>query len=196
MAGKGRITRDAIIEAGFALVREEGEEKLNARSVAARIGCSTPPVMYVYKTMTELRADILERANEFHTSFLSQTGDGDTDVLIDLGMNYIRFAAEEKNLFRFIAMSDKSGSSGLAELISSEDAEWLLLPLEQKYGLTSDQARDAVEALFVSFHGFAALIAFNSSAYDPAHCKRQLVRIYNGAIGEILRNSRKIQENA
>lgn len=196
MAGKGRITRDAIIEAGFALVREEGEEKLNARGVAARIGCSTQPVMYVYKTMVELRSDILERANGFHTSFLSQSSDSDSDILINLGMNYIRFAAEEKNLFRFIAMSDKSGSSGLAELISSEDAEWLLQPLEQRYGLTSDQARDAVEALFVSFHGFAALIAYNSSSYDPAHCKRQLIRIYNGVIGEMLRTGQKISVNA
>ena len=180
---KQKVTKEMIVEAGFSIVREEGEPALNVRSVAARLGCSTQPVMYWYKNMSELKADIIARANEFHTAFL--TKGGYEDVLVGIGMNYIRFAAEEKNLFRFLVMSDNSDSGGIADLLAPDAAGELLSPLEWKYGLSSDQARDVFEALFSCFHGYAALLAYNAAKYDPLHFKKQLLHIYRGVIDDI-----------
>ncbi|MBQ9484417.1 MAG: TetR/AcrR family transcriptional regulator [Ruminiclostridium sp.] len=187
---KQKVTRDMIVETGFSIIREEGEAALSVRSVAAKLGCSTQPVMYWYKSVGEMKAAIIERANAFHTEFL--TKGGYDDVLIGIGMNYIRFAAEEKNLFRFLVMSDNADGGGIAELMAPDASEDLLKPLEWKYGLTSEQSRDVFEALFSCFHGYAALIAYNAAAYDALHLKKQLVHIYRGVIEDIKSGKMKL----
>lgn len=180
---KTRITKEMIVEAGFMIVRDEGEEKLSVRNIAGILGCSTQPIMYCYPTVSELRQDILEKANEFHTKYLvRETGN---HILIDIGMNYVRFASEEKNLFKFIVMSDNSQGAGVADLIASDDAGGLLSILEREHELTSEQARDVLELLFTQFHGYAALMAYGSAKYDLIHCKRQLLRVYYGVIAFI-----------
>lgn len=189
-AMKMRISRDQIVEAGLSLVREEGEGKLSVRNVAARLGCSTQPIMYCYPTMAEFRADILEKANSFHISRLVNKSDDNTDLLIMIGINYIKFAWEEKNLFKFIAMSDKEQNAGLAELISTDDPGGILTPLRQMYGLTADEAKNVFEALFACFHGYAALMAYSCSAkYDALHYKKELTRVYRGLIAEVKRET-------
>ena len=182
---KARITKEMIAEAGFTIVRKEGEAKLSVRNVAAKLGCSTQPVMYWFKTTEELRASVLERANGFHTAYLMRLSPDDADIMIGIGMNYIHFAADERNLFRFIVMSDKAQNTGLAELISSEDAGGMLVPFQQRYGLTPDQARDVFEALFVCFHGYAALVAYGALHYDAVRFRRQLVRICSSVTEDI-----------
>ena len=54
MPPKIRYSRESIIEAAFEVVRADGEEHLNARTVARRLGCSTQPVLYHFADMKEL----------------------------------------------------------------------------------------------------------------------------------------------
>ena len=51
MPPRSKITREMIIDAAYEIVRESGEGSLNARSIADRLGCSTQPVLYVFRTM-------------------------------------------------------------------------------------------------------------------------------------------------
>ena len=180
---KQKVTKEMIVETGLSIIRESGESALSVRSVAARLGCSTQPIMYWYKSVGELKAEIITRANAFHTEFL--TKGGYEDVLIGIGMNYIRFASEEKNLFWFLVMSDNADSGGIAELLAPDTAAELLEPLKWKYGITLDQAKDVFEALFACFHGYAALTAYNAIKYDPLHFRKQLLHIYNGVIDDM-----------
>lgn len=182
-AVKARVTKEMIVEAGMMIVRDEGEEKLSVRNIAGIIGCSTQPIMYCFPTTAELKSAVLEKANEYHTDHLTKGVGESSNFIVGIGLNYIRFAAEERNLFKFILNSDNS--QGLAELINSDDAGGLLLPLMRDHGLNEDQARDALEAVFAEFHGYAAMMAFSSGKFDLIHFKRQLLRVYFGVIGFI-----------
>ena len=55
MPPKARITQDMILDAAFELVRAEGQEALNVRTLARRLGCSTQPILYNYPTMDALK---------------------------------------------------------------------------------------------------------------------------------------------
>ncbi len=188
-----KITREKIADAGFMLVREEGEEKLNVRNLAKRLGCSTQPIMYCYRSVNELREDILNKADEFQTEYLTKDITGVTDIMIGIGLNYIKFAAEESKLFRFIFLSDRSrGGSGIADLINGDVNGELLTPIMQNEGLSEHDARNVFEAFFAAFHGYASLIAYNMTTYDKRHCYFQLSRIYYGVIDSIkYENARK-----
>ena len=189
---KAKVTKDMIVEAGFMIVRDEGENMLNVRNVASILGCSTQPVMYCYPTVSEMKSAVLERANEFHTAYLIQNRSAGEDILLSIGMNYIRFAYHEKHLFRFIVMSDKAQAGGISELITSDDSG-MLDPLARQKGLTTEQMKDVFEALFVSFHGYATLVSQDALRFDELHCKRQLMRIYDGVTDRV-RESREFAE--
>ena len=46
MPAKAKVTKEMIVDAAFAIAREAGVERINARTVSERLHCSTQPVMY------------------------------------------------------------------------------------------------------------------------------------------------------
>ena len=50
MPPKVKITKEDIINAAVSLVRENGADALNARTVASLLGCSTQPVFSNFAT--------------------------------------------------------------------------------------------------------------------------------------------------
>ena len=75
MPPKAKISREMIVEAGLEVIRRNGHESLSVRSVAAELGCSTQPVMYHYKSVSELRADVYAAADELHTKYITAEDD-------------------------------------------------------------------------------------------------------------------------
>lgn len=187
MPPKTKITKEMIIAAGLKIVRSEGEGALNVRRIAAELECSTQPVMYHYKNVEELRADIFSAADRLHEEYISQKPEGETDPFLSMGLRYIRFAYEEKHLFRFLFQSDKYKSTGLTQLLEQPEAEFLLRPICEETGLSRDKAKEVFEGLFMCVHGAASFIADNSVEYDEGHYKAILSNVFFGMIGMMLR---------
>ena len=55
MPAKAKVTKEMIIDAGFAVAREAGAENISARTVSERLHCSTQPVMYHFATIEALK---------------------------------------------------------------------------------------------------------------------------------------------
>ncbi|MBP3368131.1 MAG: TetR/AcrR family transcriptional regulator, partial [Clostridia bacterium] len=70
MPPKVKITKEDIVKTALELVRAEGEEALNARSIAAALGCSTQPIFSNFETMDELREAGAESAYELYLGFI------------------------------------------------------------------------------------------------------------------------------
>lgn len=187
MPPKAKITKEMVINAGFDIVRKEGQENLNVRRIAAELNCSTQPIMYHYKTVDELKADIYAAADGFHTEYIMQPYDKADNPMLAIGLNYIRFAHEEKCLFRFLFQSDKLRNMSFRELLAGEDIGFLLQPLSKQTGLTAEQARTVFETLFICAHGFASLLANNSMDYNEEYCVRLLTNSFMGIVGYILK---------
>ena len=70
------------------------------------------------------------------------------------GMAYIRFARQERNLFRWLFMRDRTG-----EQIGPPDAEPQLLLLQKNLGLTRQEAEKRHLEMWVVVHGIASMAA-------------------------------------
>ncbi|MBQ8780457.1 MAG: WHG domain-containing protein [Oscillospiraceae bacterium] len=183
MPPKAKITKEMIIYTGMELVRKEGAEAFNVRRVAAELGCSTQPVMYSFSTVEELKAEIYQSADEFHSGYLMDGCFESEDPMLAIGLNYIRFAHEEKNLFRFLFQTDKMSGGTVNGLMDGESLKPIITVLEQEAELTAEQAKEAFSALFAAVHGFASLLANNSMEYDEEYFERVLSEIFYGVIG-------------
>ena len=178
MPPKPKINRQMILDASFEIVREQGHEMINARTIAEKLGCSTQPVMYNFKTIEEIREETYNLADEYHTGFIMPKGDKGYDPLLELGMNYIRFGYEEKNLFRFLFQTNSFAGLDVAALMSNPGLGEMLRIVSSGAGCTEDEARNVFFNLFVSAHGIASLIANNSMEYEEESFRKVLENTY------------------
>lgn len=180
MPPRARITREMIVGAGFEVAREQGIESVNARTVSERLGCSTQPVMYHFRRIEELRQAVYQRADEYHTGYITDGGDG--PPMLSIGLAYIRFAQEEKHLFRLLFQSDGFAGKSVAELIEAEALAPVIGALSGAAGVDGARARAIFTSLFLLVHGYASMFANNSLDYDEAAIAADLKRAFVGAV--------------
>lgn len=182
MPPKARITEEMIVAAAFEIARTEGAEGINVRSVAKRLDCSTQPVLYCFSTMDELRKAAYARADSFHTEYITNIPKNSNDPMHEIGLNYVRFAAEEKPLFRFLFQSDGFPKNNLMELIEDEGLAPVLTALKQSTGVDGKRAREIFLSVFLTAHGYASLLANNSMNYDEKTVDVLLKKAMAGAV--------------
>lgn len=187
MPPKTRITKEMIIDAAFDIAREAGAENINARTVAQRLNCSTQPVMYHFTTIEELKKTVYAKADGYHTEFLLNMDEinsekGRKEMMLVIGLNYIRFAIQEPQLFRFLFQSGFVAGDSLAEMIDSEELNPVIWPMQEAMELNLEQTKKVFLTLFLFVHGYASIIANNSLEYDEELIAAQLQRAYKGAV--------------
>ena len=95
-----KISKEAIIDAAVDVLREDGAAAINARSVAKELGCSTQPIYLSFQNMDDLKAAMTQRAIALHTRHV-RNSNSDTQYSC-YGMGFVKFAAEERHLFRWL----------------------------------------------------------------------------------------------
>lgn len=183
MPPKPRVTRDMILDAAFALARECGAEHINARTVSARLNCSTQPVMYHFKTIEELKRAVYQKADAFHTAYLMNVQDG--NPMLGIGMQYIRFGAREKHLFRFLFQTNEFSGKNVSELIGAEEIQPVIAILSQAAEIGTEQAQQLFRSLFLLTHGYASMFANNEIAYDEATIAADLTLAYTAILSAV-----------
>lgn len=113
--------RDEIIDAAFELVRNNGWNGFSVTAVAKAIKSSTMPIYSQFANVRELEDAVCLKAMEVlkERMLIDRTG----DIWIDQAISYVRFAEEEKFLFRILWDSrnvelSKEMGMGLNEFIS------------------------------------------------------------------------------
>ena len=185
MPPKPKITKDMVIDAAFEVARETGAENINARTVAKKLKCSTQPIMYHFATIEELKQAAYAKADLYHSAYLMNLEGPYKDVMLEIGLHYIRFAMEEPHLFRFLFQSNFFTGTTLLEMIDAEELAPVLLAMKGAVGGSIDQVKEIFITVFLFAHGYASIIANNSLEYDEELIKSHLERAYRGAIWEV-----------
>lgn len=156
MPPKVRITREDIIKASIKIVRNMGAESLNARTVALLLGCSTQPIFSNFSSMDELRLAVVEGADLLCREYMKREAEsGKFPVYKATGMAYIRFAKEEKELFKLLYMRDRTGEESYGVGITGEVEEMV----KENTGLDGERARLFHFEIWAFVHGIATMFA-------------------------------------
>lgn len=180
MPPKAKITKDMVITAAFEVARETGAENINARTVSKKLNCSTQPVMYHFSTIEELKKAAYKKTDEYHTQYLMSIPETQ-NVMLGIGLNYIRFAVEEPHLFRFLFQSGFVSQNSLIEMINAEELLPVICAMQAETGMNRKQTKEIFITLAMFVHGYASILANNSLEYDEALAATQLERVYAGA---------------
>jgi len=156
MARKATVTETMILDSAFELMRQEGYEQVTARKLAAKVGCSTQPIFRLYANMDRLMEDVYDRAALFFQRFYETAPKEEKVPFQDLGMAYIRFAREEKNIFGMLFLSKHRGSKSMYELLNG-DIRAIGQEVAKAKKMGEKNPADLFAKLWIFIHGIACM---------------------------------------
>lgn len=178
MPPKFKFTKSDITKAALDITRDKGISGLTARALAAKLGCSVKPIFGQFQNMEEVQQEVLALANNLYQSYLQE------DIPIGKyppykasGMSYIRFAKEEKELFKLLFMRDRSGEK-IEE--NKKEVEPLLELIEKNTGLSKEDAYLFHLEMWLYVHGIATMIATSYLDWDIEFISKVLTDGYMG----------------
>lgn len=181
MPPKVKVTEKMILDASLEVIRISGHENLNARTIAEYLKCSTQPVLYNFKTMDEIREAVYKKADEYHTSYIMPKEE-DENPMLTMGLNYVRFGHEEKNLFRFLFQTNQFSGMDIATLMGDPRLSGVMAVMAKGLDCDIEEAREMFLTFFVIAHGLASLLANNAMEYDEEQSKKMLNTVFFGML--------------
>ena len=181
MPPKTKITKEMLHDAAIEITRESGVENVNARTIAKRLNCSTQPVMYIFKRIEDLKRALYDKADWYHSDYLMLI-DNPEEMMLGIGLNYIRFAIYEPNLFRFLFQSGYAKEHNLLKMVESEELAPILSAMQGAMQMSMEKVKKAFVSIAVFAHGYASIIANNALEYDEQVVISHLDRAYRGAV--------------
>ena len=177
MPPKCRFTREEIIQAALDLTAEKGVGALTARGLAQRLGSSAKPIFGLFDNMEEVQQEVVKAANLRYQEYLRQDmSAGRYPPYKASGMAYIRFAREQKELFKLLFMRDRTHE----EKAAGDELEALLGLIQKNMGLSRDDAYRFHLEMWIYVHGIATMIATAYLEWDMDFISAALTDAYQG----------------
>ena len=177
MPPKVKITREEILAVAVDLVRRTGEEAINARTLAGALGCSTQPIFSNFASMEEVKTAVLEECKKVYAAYIkNESESGKWPPYKAFGMAYIRFAMEEKEMFRLLFMRDRSHETENAE----ESLDDVYAILQKNLDVSIEEARLVHLEMWVCVHGIATLFITSYQKMSEELVSLVITDVYNG----------------
>jgi AcrR family transcriptional regulator len=178
MPPKVKITKEEIINAAVEIVRKEGAQSINARTIAAALNCSTQPVFSNFATMEELRQAVMVHAYNLSQEYMqNEIACGNYPIYKSSGMAYIRFAKEEKELFKLLFMCERTKEQYHKEIRFDDNISRIV---ESSTGLDNSNAQLFHLEMWAIVHGIATMFVTGFLDLDWDLVSKMLTDSYMG----------------
>jgi len=178
MPPKFKFTKDEITSAALNVTRKDGLSGLTARALASELGCSVKPIFGLFKNMEEVQQEVIKAANVLYQSYLKEDMErGKNPPYKASGMAYIRFAKEEKELFKLLFMRDRSHEKKEENM---QEIKPLLQIIQKNTGMNEKEAYAFHLEMWIFVHGIATMIATDYLDWDETYISNVLTDAYEG----------------
>lgn len=178
MPPKAKFSKEEITEAAVNIVKSEGLQALTARALGAKLGTSSSPIFTVFQNMDEVQQEVLKSANQLYQNYLEIDMKSEKyPPYKSSGMAYIRFAKEEKELFKLLFMRDRSQEK-LSE--NKEEIRPLIELIKQNLNINEDEAYLLHLEMWIYVHGIATMAATSYLNWDIEFINKTLTDVYTG----------------
>lgn len=165
-----------ILEAALRIVRAKGFDAVTARSLGAELGTSSRPIFSVFENMQDVQEAIICESNSLYQSYLKEDmSKGKYPPYKASGMAYIRFAREEKELFKLLFMR-KRENVDVHDV--SDETEMLVDIICKQINIQRENALLFYLQMWAFVHGIATMIATEYYDWSEEECSRSLTNAY------------------
>ena len=164
MAPRYKFTREEMIEAAVCVVRAKGINSLTAKALAGQLGVSTQPVFTCFGTIEEAKREVRVSAERLYDGYVAE-GLKMPIPFYGFGMQYIRFAKEEPELYKLLFLTEtrEGGRSALDAMQHSLDL--VRESLQQIYHIDAQAADRYFRDMWLVVHSLATLVVTGDCPY-------------------------------
>lgn len=178
MPPKCKFTKQEMVQAALDMTREIGIDSVTARALGERLGSSSRPIFSLFESMQELQGEVIKAADTLYSEYQKREMEaGEYPVYKASGIAYIRFAKEEKELFKLLFMRDRTGEQ-------IDDDSGAIKPfvdiIMNNIGLSKQDAYLFHLEMWLYVHGIATMIATSYLEWDWNIISRMLTDGYMG----------------
>lgn len=167
MGRKTQITKEKILEAALEMLIQEGYSAITVKTLAARIGCSTQPIVWHFDNMQGFRKAFYEYCIDYAKSQFTAWNGSLDDLLAETARGYITIACKMPHLFRFVfgnSAEDCRGSD-VAQKLQLDNTTKIIQLLCREKNLTQKQAEAFLMNYEFYIHGIASYTAGGFCSY-------------------------------
>lgn len=178
MARKIMFTKETILNAALDITREKGFQGVTARAIGNKLGTSYRPICTFFDNMNELKNEIIVAAEKIHQNYLEEAVANDEYPPYKAsGMAYIRFAREEKELFKLLFMRDTTNED---KVHLTSEVEMIVAIICKQVNISKERAMTFYLEMWTYVHGIATMLATNYYDWSEELCSKTLTDMYQG----------------
>lgn len=172
------FTKEQVLDAAIELTREKGFAAVSARTLGERLGTTSRPIFSHFENMADVQKGIIGAANKLYRSFREEEiASGKYVPYKANGMAYIRFAKEEKELFKLLFMRDRSEEQIKED---PEEMDALIELISKQVNIDKETAKIFYLEMWAYTHGIASMIATGFYDWNEPLAGRALTDVYEG----------------
>ena len=177
MPPKVKITKEDLIKTAVDLAKKSGQDAINARAIASALNCSTQPIFSNFNSMEELEEETALAIYKIYLSFIkTEVESNKYPKYKAFGMAYIRFAKEEKELFKLLFMRDRKSDG----LIPTSDFDASVEMIMASIGTTKEIATLIHLEMWTCVHGIGTMLATSFLSLEWELISTILTDVYHG----------------
>ncbi len=187
MAPKNKFTKEEMVEAALRVVRANGIDALTAKTMADALGTSTQPIFTAFGSMDGIKKEIYAAAIRVYDRY-TDAGLKERIPFFGVGMQYIRFAREEPELYRLLFLT-RAQDKSFSAMQSMQHLQSLVRPtLMHIYRITEQEADLYFRDLWFVVHSLSTLIVTGDCPYSD----REIGQILTGVSISICKSIKEI----
>lgn len=165
MSKPTKITKEIILEKALEIIRTQGIEKVSNREIAKKLNSSIRPIYYQFKNSEELYNELLMKMETYFYSFLLDNEIEDIPKYKQIGINYIKFAKEESNIFKALFMKKNNlvVENFIGQIKEFKEIEKFV---KVSTNLKNEEIKSFHVKMWIFTHGLATLIASNTINFN------------------------------
>lgn len=165
MSKPTKITKEIILEKALEIIRTQGIEKVSNREIAKKLNSSIRPIYYQFKNSEELYNELLMKMETYFYSFLLDNEIEDIPKYKQVGINYIKFAKEEPNIFKALFMKKNNlvVENFIGQIKEFKEIEKFV---KVSTNLKNEEIKTFHVKMWIFTHGLATLVASNTINFN------------------------------
>lgn len=167
MPPKVKFQKEEIIAAAVQITREKGISAVTAREVGAALGASSRPLFTYFDTVDELKREVYHYAKKLYQDYVKEGLTAEIPFL-GVGQNYIRFAKEEPELYKYLFLNPPDGVKGSAMEGLKLSQALVRASLMRIYHMDEDTADKYFRDLWLVAYSMTTLIVTGECPYTDA----------------------------
>lgn len=165
MPPKPKYTKEELIKVALELTRESGIDAVVARNLGNKLSVAPSTIFTHFESMEEIRQAVLEAARKLYNGYVEE-GLRMTPPMKGFGVQYIRFAMEEHNLFSLLFMQKREGFKMVDFIVTEGHYERIIEAAQTDFSLNREQAELLYHIMFTYAHGIATMSATGACSFS------------------------------